>query len=158
MPNTIFVLQARQKIVVDDFKSKTSTLHQKGKVFLPKLLVIYQGDTLDLTNDDVVYHNVFSMSEAKRFDLGLYPHGDHREVRFDKLGLVRIFCAIHPDMFAQVLVVHTPWHAVLKEGEQVVWKDVPKGDYDLSMWDTKEKTFKVLKGLSILEKNMRVSL
>jgi len=71
---------------------------QKDKKFTKSKLTVEVGDTVKFTNNDYFFHNVFSMSEAKTFDLGSYPEGESKSVTFDKPGLVDVECAIHPNM------------------------------------------------------------
>lgn len=151
-------LHALQPTVESPILEKVYQLSQKGKTFVPSNLMVHRRATVDLSNDDVVYHNVFSLSKAKKFDLGLYPHGDHREVMFDKAGLVRVFCAIHPDMFAQVFVVDTPWFVQVDAGGSGLIRDVPKGRYDLRLWHSKEEKWNSYRILEIGSQNIQVNL
>lgn len=77
---------------------------QKDKNFSPKTLRIKVGDSVDFRNDDLVSHNVFSLSDAKSFDLGAYPKGESRKVTFDKAGTVDVECAVHPAMRMKIEV------------------------------------------------------
>ena len=79
-------------------------LDQRNQTFLPYVLAIPVGTTVDFPNSDSTYHNVFSLSKARRFDLGRYPRGESRSVRFDRPGVVRVFCEIHSHMSAFILV------------------------------------------------------
>src|SRR6185295_5385878 len=85
---------------------------QKNKKFEPRLLAIPIGSSVDFPNQDPFFHNVFSLYNGKRFDLGLYEAGGSKTVRFDKAGVSFIFCNIHPEMTATVFVVSTPYYAV----------------------------------------------
>ncbi len=87
-------------------------LDQRNLSFSPLVLAVRVGTIVDFPNDDRVFHNVFSFRDGKRFDLGMYPVGTIRHVTFDKPGLSRIFCNIHPNMAAYVLAVDTPYFAV----------------------------------------------
>ena len=71
---------------------------QKGKAFSQKKIKVQPGDSVKFVNDDPFSHNVFSLSEAKSFDLGTYPQGASKSVTFDKPGTVEVECAVHPDM------------------------------------------------------------
>ncbi len=77
---------------------------QKDKQFTKKSLTIKAGDTVKFTNQDPFFHNVFSLSELKTFDLGSYPKGQSKSVTFDKAGTVDIECAIHPNMQMKITV------------------------------------------------------
>ena len=91
---------------------KPIVLDQRNLAFFPHVLAVRVGTTVDLPNSDRVFHNVFSFHDGKRFDLGLYPVGTAKVVTFDKPGLSRIFCNIHPTMAAYVLVVDSGYLAV----------------------------------------------
>jgi plastocyanin len=87
-------------------------LDQRNLNFYPHVLAVRVGTTVDFPNDDRVFHNVFSFKDGKQFDLGMYPVGALRHVTFDKPGLSRIFCNIHPNMAAYVMAVDSPYFAV----------------------------------------------
>ena len=82
---------------------------------MPHVLPVYRGATVDFPNDDDVFHNVFSLSSAKTFDLGRFPQGIVQGDVFDKGGAVQVFCHIHSDMSAVVLVLENPYFAVPSE-------------------------------------------
>jgi len=113
---------------------KATRLHQKNRQFSPSIIVIPVGSIVDMTNDDIVYHNVFSFSKTKPFDLGLYPFGDHKEMLFDKAGVVKIFCAVHPQMYGMVLVMDTPWFKQSKGDAELLFSDIPGGLYQARLW------------------------
>jgi len=91
---------------------KRVVLDQRNLEFSPHVLAVQVGATVEFPNHDRVFHNVFSFKDGKRFDLGMYPVGAVRQVRFDQPGLSRIFCNIHPNMAAYVMAVDTPYFAV----------------------------------------------
>jgi len=109
-------------------------LVQKDKMFTPHLLVVPTGSSVDFPNQDPFYHNVFSLFNGKRFDLGLYESGTSRAVRFDREGVSYIFCNIHPEMGAVVLALSTPYYAVSTVAGAVAIHDVPPGSYRLHVW------------------------
>ena len=110
-------------------------IRQQGARFTPSLLVVAQGQTVSFTNDDDLYHNVFSYSAVQKFDLGLYKSGLHKTVRFDRPGVVRTHCSIHESMNATILVVDTPFHAGPINGPgRFSLKDVPPGRYEVHTW------------------------
>jgi len=109
-------------------------LVQKDKMFTPHLLVVPVGSSVDFPNQDPFYHNVFSLFNGKRFDLGLYESGTTRAVRFDREGVSYIFCNIHPEMGAVVLALGTPYYAVSTVAGAVAIHNVPPGSYRLHVW------------------------
>ena len=109
-------------------------LVQKDKMFTPHLLVVPTGSQVEFPNQDPFFHNVFSLFNGKRFDLGLYESGTSRSVRFDREGISYIFCNIHPEMGAIVLALNTPYYAVSDENGVVALHNVPAGSYRLNVW------------------------
>lgn len=109
-------------------------LVQKDKMFTPHLLVVPTGSSVDFPNQDPFYHNVFSLFNGKRFDLGLYESGTSRAVRFDREGVSYIFCNIHPEMGAVVLALSTPYFGVSTAAGVVAIHNVPPGNYRLHIW------------------------
>jgi plastocyanin len=114
--------------------SGTYTLLQKNRTFIPHLLVIPVGSVVRFPNDDPFFHNVFSLYEGKRFDLGLYEAGSSKSVTFSREGVSYIFCNIHPEMSAVVLALSTPIYAIANKNDSFVLHDVPPGDYMLHLW------------------------
>jgi plastocyanin len=109
-------------------------LVQKGKMFTPHLLVVPTGSQVEFPNEDPFFHNVFSLFNGKRFDLGLYESGTSRSVRFDREGVSYIFCNIHPEMGAVVLALSTPYYAISGENGTVALRNVAPGSYRLNLW------------------------
>jgi plastocyanin len=115
-------------------QSQPARLVQKNKSFDPHLLVVPVGSVVAFPNHDPFFHNVFSLFEGKRFDLGLYEAGSTRDVHFDKPGIAYIFCNIHPEMSAVVVALDTPYFGISDQRGQVVIADVPVGQYTLRVW------------------------
>jgi len=113
---------------------KRFVLDQRNAAFFPRVLAVRAGTTVDLPNNDRVFHNVFSFHDSKRFDLGLYPVGTTRQVMFDKPGLSRIFCNIHPNMVAYVKVLDSPYFAVSDREGRFTIAAVPPGTYTYHAW------------------------
>jgi plastocyanin len=109
-------------------------LVQKDKSFRPDLLVIPVGGKVEFPNSDPFFHNVFSLFEGKRFDLGLYESGTTRFVQFDKPGISFIFCNIHAQMSAVVITLATPYYAISDARGQLTINDVPSGRYELQIF------------------------
>jgi plastocyanin len=110
-------------------------LDQKNETFVPYVLAVTVGSTVDFPNSDRIYHNVFSLSKAKRFDLGRYPSGQSRSVRFDRPGVVRVFCEIHSHMSAFILVFAHRYFAVTDGDGRYRIEGVPPGSYVLAVWN-----------------------
>jgi hypothetical protein len=110
------------------------TLLQKNRTFIPHLQVIPVGSVVQFPNADPFFHNVFSLFEGKRFDLGLYEAGTSKSVTFSREGVSYIFCNIHPEMSAVVLALTTPLYAIADANESFVLRDIPPGDYKLHVW------------------------
>lgn len=107
---------------------------QRNETFVPRVVAVPVGSTVAFPNADPVYHNVFSLSRAKAFNLGRYPRGQSKEERFDKPGIVRVFCDIHSHMSATVMVFNHPWFAVPDERGQYELPEMPTGDRAISAW------------------------
>ncbi len=109
-------------------------LVQKDKAFHPSLLVIPVGGKVEFPNHDPFFHNVFSLFEGKRFDLGLYESGTTRFVQFDKPGISFIFCNIHAQMSAEVIALATPYYAISDARGELSLPNVPPGRYELQVF------------------------
>lgn len=110
------------------------TIHQKDLSFRPGVLIITKGSTIEFPNDDKVFHNVFSVSTAARFDLGLYKSGTHRSVTFKKAGVIDVYCNIHPQMAAKIKVLDTRYYAVTGPNGAFRIQGVPPGTYPIAGW------------------------
>jgi plastocyanin len=108
-----------------------ATIAQKNKTFLPHVLAISTGTTVDFPNLDPIFHNAFSSFDGKVFDVGLYPPGSSRAVKFDRPGVVRLFCNIHPAMSAVIVVVRSPWFSISGTNGTFNIPNVPPGVYTL---------------------------
>jgi plastocyanin len=118
----------------DAAASKRFQLAQKNKIFSPHLMVVPVGSTIDFPNNDPFFHNVFSLFEGKRFDLGLYEAGTSRGVVFNRTGVSYIFCNIHPEMSAVVIALDTPYYGISNHKGAVAISDVSPGDYEIRIW------------------------
>lgn len=116
--------------------SQIPQLVQKDKSFHPSLLVIPVGGKVEFPNHDPFFHNVFSLFEGKRFDLGLYESGSTRFVQFDKPGISFIFCNIHAQMSAVVIALATPYYAVSDARGDFSLPNVPPGRYEMQVFHT----------------------
>jgi plastocyanin len=109
-------------------------LAQKDQCFSPRVLPVAVGTSVEFPNLDPIFHNVFSASPVKRFDLGKYPRGQSKRVSFDKPGLVNVYCDIHSGMEAFVLVLPTHVFAQPERGGRYALPPVPGGTYTLHVW------------------------
>lgn len=109
--------------------SGPTDLVQQGESFRPTLLVIPVGSSVRFPNGDPLFHNVFSYSRPKRFDLGRYPRGESKTVTFEKAGYVKVLCEVHKWMRAGVLVADNPFYAVVPESGRFRFDGVPAGRY-----------------------------
>lgn len=112
----------------------TPQLGQRGQAFEPRVVVVPVGGTVEFPNFDPIFHNVFSVSPARRFDLGKYPRGTSRNVRFPKAGVVNVYCDIHSDMSAFIVVVPSAaWARPDRDGAYAI-EGLPAGRYQLRWW------------------------
>ena len=109
-------------------------LAQKDEAFVPRVVVVERGGSVDFPNRDPIFHNVFSLSPTRRFDLGKYRQGRSKSVRFDRAGLVKVYCDIHAEMEAFVLVVANRAYALAGADGSYQLPDLPGGRYDLRVW------------------------
>lgn len=112
-----------------------AVLDQRNESFVPPVVAITVGSTVDFPNSDRVYHNVFSLSKPRRFDLGRYPRGQSRSVSFDRPGVVRVFCEIHSHMSAYILVFAHRFFALTDAEGRYRLAGIPPGGYTLALWN-----------------------
>jgi plastocyanin len=110
------------------------TLLQKNRMFSPHLLVVPVGSAVYFPNADPFFHNVFSLFNGKRFDLGLYEAGTTKQEIFSREGVSYIFCNIHPEMSAVIVALGTPFYAVLDGTADFRIHAVPSGEYEMHVW------------------------
>lgn len=107
---------------------------QKNKTFTPHVLAIQVGNFVDFPNFDPIFHNAFSTYNGQIFDVGLYPPGSSKSVRFNRPGVVRVFCNIHANMSAVIVVLETPYFDTTKRDGHFSIANVPPGDYTLNVF------------------------
>jgi plastocyanin len=112
-----------------------AVMDQRNETFVPHVLAISTGTTVDFPNSDKFYHNVFSLSKTRSFDLGRYAAGNSRQVRFDRAGIVRVFCDIHSHMNAFILVFSHPFFAMTDGDGRYHIDNVPPGTWDVKAWN-----------------------
>ncbi len=135
---------------------KHPVLDQKNLQFHPRVLPVLAGTTVDFPNRDNLFHNVFSYSQSKEFDLGRYPKNDSRAVTFERPGIVRVYCDIHSHMNATILVLSNPYFAIPSDDGTYRIRHVPEGKYTLVLWydrDVVERRPVELKAGETLELN-----
>ena len=111
-----------------------AAIRQLDETFLPRVLAVPRGSTVDFPNDDPFFHNVFSLSGAASFDLGRYARGSTRSHTFDRPGIVKVYCDLHSYMNAVILVLDDPYFAVPADDGRFVIEGVPAGRYDVAAW------------------------
>lgn len=117
------------------FKAKGRyILEQKNRTFVPHLQVVPVGSSVQFPNEDPFFHNVFSLFDGKRFDLGLYEAGSSKSVTFSREGISYIFCNIHPEMSAVVISLTTPLYAIANGNDPITLRNIPFGDYRMQIW------------------------
>lgn len=119
---------------------KARVMEQRNRDFAPKVLVVRLGSTVSFPNFDSVYHNVYSRSDAKAFDLGIYKNGQARELAFDKEGIVRVGCNLHANMSGYIVVVNAPHYAITDDKGAFTFKSLPPGKYRLRAYSEKSQT------------------
>jgi len=112
----------------------TKTIEQRNHRFEPQLVIVPKGSTVEFPNLDLVFHNIFSLSAAHPFDLGYYPKGQSRQVTFPRAGVVQVYCHVHSNMYAAIVVVSSRWSTQPASDGSFEWPDVPPGKYRLMAW------------------------
>ena len=130
-PNTVVWLDAPS---APPSTAKKVILDQRNLSFSPRVLAVRVGTSVEFPTNARVFHNVFSFRDGRVFDLGLYPVGTVKYVTFDKPGLSRLFCNIHPNMAAYILAVDSPYFAVADELGAFVIREVPAAKYAYRTW------------------------
>jgi plastocyanin len=116
-------------------RESRAVMEQRNETFIPHVLAVAAGTTVDFPNSDPTYHNVFSLSKENRFDLGRYARGRSKSVRFDRPGVVRVFCDIHSHMSAFIVVFGHRFFASTDDQGRYRIDDVPPGAYTLVVWN-----------------------
>ncbi len=124
----------KRPVAVSFPETRKYTLLQKNKMFSPHLLIVPVGAVVSFPNADPFFHNVFSLFDGKRFDLGLYEAGSTKEVTFSREGVSYIFCNIHPEMSAVVLALATPYFTIGDDRGVLRLNGVPPGSYQMHVW------------------------
>jgi len=146
----VVYLESAPRGAFEERPGPSVVLDQRNETFVPHVLAVTTGTTVQFLNSDKTYHNVFSLSKPKRFDLGRYPTGRSKSVRFDRAGIVRVFCEIHSHMSAFILVfAHRHFAVTGARGEYRI-EGLPPGTYTVAVWHpvlaAKTRTVRVEEG------------
>ncbi len=118
----------------DTAPEQHAQMHQRDRRFVPNLLAVAQGQTVDFANDDVIWHNVFSVSKARSFDLGMTKKPETKSVTFGKTGVIDVYCNIHPSMVGTIIVLPNHAYAIVDSNGHYNIDDIPPGDYKVFAW------------------------
>ena len=135
MRRSVVYLESAPSLAFPDVERQHATMDQRNETFVPYVLAVTVGTTVDFPNSDNTYHNVFSLRGPRPFDLGRYAAGRSKAVRFDRPGIVRVFCEIHSHMSAFILVFNHRYFAVTAPDGRYQIGRVPAGRYTLVAWD-----------------------
>ena len=157
----VVYLESAPRGAFEDREGGRVVLDQRNETFVPHVLAVTVGTVVDFHNSDRTYHNVFSLSKPKRFDLGRYAAGRSKSVRFDRPGVVRVFCDIHSHMNAFILVFAHRFFAVTgPEGEYRI-DGLPPGVYSVAVWHPvlagETRTVRVPEGGGVIELDFAIS-
>jgi plastocyanin len=132
---SVVYLESAPRGAFESVEGGHAAMDQRNETFVPHVLAITTGTTVDFPNSDKFYHNVFSLSKVRPFDLGRYAAGSSRPVRFDRAGIVRVFCDIHSHMNAYILVFNHPFFAMTDSEGRYRIDNVPPGTYGVIAWN-----------------------
>ena len=162
LPNrrrSVVYLEAAPQGAFEEHEGR-AVMDQRRETFVPYVLAVTVGTTVDFTNSDRTYHNVFSLSKPRRFDLGRYAAGQSKSVRFDRPGVVRVFCEIHSHMSAFILVFAHRFFATTDADGRYRIDNVPPGAYTIVAWNDGEaretRTVRVGEDGGVLEQDFVV--
>jgi plastocyanin len=132
---SVVYLETAPRPAFDPGDEQRARMDQRNENFVPHVLPIVSGTTVDFPNDDSTYHSVFSLSKPKPFNLGRYAAGRSKSVRFDQPGIIRVFCEIHSHMSAFILVFAHRYYAVTDDDSRYRLPNVPAGSYTVTVWN-----------------------
>jgi plastocyanin len=132
---SVVYLDSAPRGAFEQVETPRAVMDQRGERFVPHVLAITTGTIVDFPNSDRIYHNVFSLSKTRQFDLGRYAVGHSKPVRFDRAGVVRVFCDIHSHMNAFILVFSHPFYSLTDNEGRYRIDNVPPGTYNVIAWN-----------------------
>ena len=132
---SVVYLEAGPRGAFEQPASGHAVMNQRNETFVPHVLAITTGSTVDFPNSDRIYHNVFSLSKPAPFDLGRYAAGHSKSIRFDRPGIVRVFCEIHSHMSAFILVFGHPFFTMTDADGRYRLDNIPPGTYSVVAWN-----------------------
>jgi plastocyanin len=132
---SVVYLDSAPRGAFEQVETPRAVMDQRGERFVPHVLAITTGTIVDFPNSDRIYHNVFSLSKTRQFDLGRYAAGHSKPVRFDRAGVVRVFCDIHSHMNAFILVFSHPFFSLTDSEGRYRLDNVPPGTYNVIAWN-----------------------
>ena len=132
---SVVYLETAPRGAFEQNETAHAIMNQRNETFAPHVLAITTGTTVDFPNGDRIYHNVFSLSKAMSFDLGRYAAGRSKSVRFDRPGIVRVFCEIHSHMSAFILVFNHPFFTMTDVDGRYRLDQIPPGNYTVVAWN-----------------------
>lgn len=132
---SVVYLETAPRGAFEDRSDARVRMDQRNETFVPHVLAIMIGTTVEFTNSDRTYHNVFSLSRTRPFDLGRYPTGASKSIRFERPGVVRVFCDIHSHMSAFILVFSHRYFDVTDDEGRFHLDNVPTGTYNVVVWN-----------------------
>ena len=132
---SVVYLDSAPRGAFEQVETPRAVMDQRGERFVPHVLAITTGTIVEFPNSDRIYHNVFSLSKTRQFDLGRYAAGHSKPVRFDRAGVVRVFCDIHSHMNAFILVFSHPFFSLTDNEGRYRIDNVPPGTYNVIAWN-----------------------
>jgi plastocyanin len=132
---SVVYLETAPRAAFEQSEDRRARMDQRNERFVPHVLAVVAGTYVDFPNGDRTYHNVFSMSKPKEFNLGRYAAGKSKAVRFERPGVVRVFCEIHSHMSAFILVFAHRYFAVTDDDGRYRIDNVPPGTYTVAVWN-----------------------